>query len=140
MSSHPYLRPIAPPPPPKTPAQRLMESTQRLAATVQRINARHRVAKGSHHHSWASRDYLDGVNCKCLQCPVNERGVCGTPSQSRLNADGQCETWIDFKSKPAVKPPPRCRICGGLVKQQGTMMGGSIWIHDGEKLSHEVEI
>jgi hypothetical protein len=79
-----------------------------------------RMSHSGGHHPWGSRDYLEGIPCKALSCPVNDkRGKCGSPPAAKLNAAGQCETLLEFKARPVPVKPPRCRICGGLVEKKG---------------------
>ena len=94
-----------------------------------------RIAKGGRHHSWASRDYQEPIKCRAMSCPVNDKaGNCTAWSMSKMNAEGQCETFIEFKRLPMPsKTTGYCRQCGGRAKLEGEK-----WIHDGERLSHEV--
>ena len=94
-----------------------------------------RVGHGDH-HGWGSRDYLEGIPCACVACFCNDKkGRCGQPAMAQLNGEGQCQTYLDFKDKPPVLPPRKCRVCGGRVKQEAGK-----WVHDGEKLSHDVVV
>ena len=102
---------------------------------------RNLIARGrtSHwdHVPWQSRDYLEPIPCKCVTCLINDQnGHCKIASAAKLDANGQCETFLSFKAKPPVQNTPRCRRCGGpLVRGAGGQ-----WEHDGEQLSHEVEV
>jgi hypothetical protein len=98
-----------------------------------------RVSRDRGHHGYpaASRDYADPIECKCASCPVNDkRGHCGSPALAILNAEAQCETYLSFKNKPSVQPPPKCRQCGGRIHMEGSGMMKH-WEHTDEKLGHQ---
>ena len=98
------------------------------------------VDHGGSHPPFVSRDYLEGMLCKCSACFCNDKhGRCGQPAMAQLNAEAVCETYLSFKDNPPVLPPRRCKVCGGRVKPAGKGMVGK-WEHDGEQLSHEVVI
>jgi hypothetical protein len=51
-----------------------------------------------HNYGWGgSRDYcLPTIPCSVLCCACNKNGKCEVPSLIKINADGKCQTGMDF--------------------------------------------
>lgn len=51
---------------------------------------------GGNHTGWASRDYAPFIPCKVSICPCNKNDKCELPGNISINADGRCQSGIDF--------------------------------------------
>lgn len=60
-----------------------------------------RMAKGSGHHDWLSRDYLD-ITCHAVGCMFNKNHKCAIPAACKIGDDGMCSS---FRPGPTPQKP-----------------------------------
>lgn len=51
---------------------------------------------GNGKSGWHSRDYAPFVECKVSCCPCNKNDLCELPANIKINANGTCQTGLDF--------------------------------------------
>lgn len=56
-------------------------------------NPLRRVAKGSSHHPWISRDYYN-IDCQSVGCKFNLQLKCMVPSRCNIGPQGNCEGFV----------------------------------------------